>query len=319
MSAILRRTHPYIFHSSKKLSYKTVHQVYFNNERTHGALLRKTIEAKKCTLLHLLRSIDDKLQIYHGPLRENICLRHVTFLGMPEMTDELCIIANHIQANTNATLSATKKVWMCLMEVQVLHQCDSAIHRFRNIGLCIINPFEERVKEGIKNHFKKLPFLNFLSPVEKYIIINAYITYRREKSIVDGVRYAEPFYFGITEPTSADVEFRDMCYGVREGWRWGGLVCERKYNDILINGVLWRSTRPVITYRPGRKEDCSAIFMSNDGHTIHWRTDATIAPCADCKQYFKVIRSAFSSYASYIQTSIRPNIDCGCLNLMSPF
>ena len=307
MSAMLRRTHPYIFHSSKKLTYETVRKVHFKKDRSRGAHLRATIAAKKCTLFHLIRSIDDKLQIYQGPLRENECLRDVTFLGLPEFSDDL-LIANHIQANTNATLSARKAVWMWLMQVQVLEQCARAIDQFTNTGLCIINPFEERVTEGIKNHFKKLPFLNFLSPLEKYIIINAYITYRREKLIVDVERSPEAFYFGITKPTSSIVEFRDMSYGAREGWTWGGLVREREYRDTVIDGALWRSTRFIETFRPGRKEECLVIFMCNDGHAISWRMDGLVPPCPHCKQYFKDQQSAFPNGLNAKH--------CGCLDLM---
>ena len=304
MSAVLRRNHPYLFHSAKKHTYDSVRKTYFNGGRIDPPHLRETISKQRYKLNELITIIDDQHRIYQGPLRQWDCLQDIGFLGCPELSEDLRV-ANHISANTCADWKATRKVWMCLMKIQVLEEVGRALHRFRDIQVGIINMCEVRVKEGVKNHFKKLSFLKILSAKEKFIIVHAYVKYRREMLMGHGAIYPEPFYYGITTPTAHRIEFQDLALGLRQGWPWGGLVCREDKN------------RKIKTYKPGRKHQCVAVYMYTDGRLEAWRVDGLLPPCPHCVWYYE--------YCKKYEPERFPRglkaEHCGCLdmNRMSPF
>ena len=305
MSALLRKKKSLFNHVSPaqhrhRNTFQYVKESYCD-VNTREYILQGAISKKKCELVNSIRCVDPEQRIFQGPLREIEYPQDINFLGHPHLPDEegLIIMANQLQANTSAKPWELNSICICLIEIKVLHECARTLSHFREqIGMVVINPFEERFIQSIKNYFSNFAFLKgLLSKLEKYIIVNAYINNCRQQSHPklgkSGERYTMLKLRRGQQDKSRDVEIRDMELlrgkGKGKGLKWGGIVCEKSFKEPYIDdatGFMWRSSRVAKTYRKGSKKDCVVICTSvnNRDKLICWRADGLKAPCAKCKE-----------------------------------
>lgn len=181
MSAVLRSRFPFLFHSSKKHTYRRVCNKYVNCERDDPPKLRKVLLEKRQHLCYLISKIDPEHNIYEGPLRDHDCLEELLSDYIP--FDRLLRVANQITAKTGIDTHSAEsedlcEVWSTLMKIISLHECGEALYDFKtNLRVGVINIQSERFRKACESYFAS--WSNIFSLEERYVLVYSDMWNRR--------------------------------------------------------------------------------------------------------------------------------------------